>query len=78
MLALCTRLHETIEHADSFMTTTLAHLANAEKSIRLFDELLPDYVLFTLVKKADFLLWSKGVEISWPATYNSLLIKQSA
>lgn len=78
MLALGTRLHEPIEHADSFMTTTLAHLANAEKNISPFDELLPDYSWFTLVRKADFLLWSKGVEISWPTTYNSLLIKQSA
>lgn len=78
MLEPGTRLHETSGHTDSLHGHKAGHLANAEKSIRLFDELLPDYILFTLVKKADFLLWSKGVEISWPATYNSLLIKQSA
>lgn len=32
---------------------------DAEKNIRLFDELLPDYAWLTPVKKVDFLLWSE-------------------
>ncbi len=32
---------------------------DAEKNIRLFDELLPDYAWLTPVKKFDFLLWSE-------------------
>ena len=38
-----------------------AYLAtkDAERNIRLFDELLPDYAWFTPVKKVDFLLWSE-------------------
>lgn len=31
---------------------------DAEKNIRLFDELLPDFAWLTPVKKVDFLLWS--------------------
>ena len=34
-------------------------MEDAEKNIRLFDELLPDYAWFTPVKKVDFLLWSE-------------------
>lgn len=32
---------------------------DAEKNIRLFNELLPDYAWLTPVKKVDFLLWSE-------------------
>ncbi|OUO34547.1 hypothetical protein [Olsenella sp. An290] len=32
---------------------------DAERNIRLFDELLPDYAWLTPVKKVDFLLWSE-------------------
>lgn len=32
---------------------------DAEKNIRLFDELLPDFAWLTPVKKVDFLLWSE-------------------
>lgn len=32
---------------------------DAEKNMRLFDELLPDYVWLTPVEKVDFLLWSE-------------------
>lgn len=32
---------------------------DAKKNIRLFDELLPDYIWLTPVKKVDFLLWSE-------------------
>ena len=42
----------------SYHETCLA-TDDAEKNIRLFDELLPDYAWLTPVKKVDFLLWSE-------------------
>ena len=51
----------------SWYETYLA-TGDAEKNIRLFDELLPGYAWLTPVKKVDFLLWSER--------YPSLLMRR--
>ncbi len=45
---------EIVSWYETYLTTV-----DAEKNIKLFDKLLPDYAWLTPVKKVDFLLWSE-------------------
>ena len=55
------RLEKAVEVYGKIVSWYEAYLLteDAEKNIRLFDELLPDYAWLTPVKKVDFLLWSE-------------------
>ena len=55
------KLENAVEVYDEIVSWYETYLAteDAERNIRLFDEILPDYAWLTPVKKVDFLLWSE-------------------